>query len=100
MRDRLFANQRNLKLEDLPVHAQAVGLDSEAFKQCLGSGTYPSKIRRNVTEAQNALVRSVPSFLLGFAEQEGKVKAVKMITGAQPYPVFKEAIESLLTSQK
>ena len=100
MRDRLFANHQNMKLEDLPAHAQAVGLNSETFKQCLDSGKYASEIKDSVTEAQNATVRSVPNFLLGFAEPDNKVRAVKMIKGAQPAAAFKEAIESLLSAQK
>jgi predicted DsbA family dithiol-disulfide isomerase len=100
MRDRFFADQKNLKLEDLPVHAQALGLQQEIFKQCLDGKVYASKISGDVKEAQSATVRSVPTFLLGFAEPQGKVRAVKMITGAQPYAVFKEAIDTLLSSQK
>ena len=100
MRNRFLANQRNLKLEELSTHAQAVGLNNEAFKQCLDSGKYASQIKKDLIEAQNAMVRSVPTFLLGFAEPDGKVRAVKMIKGAQPYTAFKEAIESLLSSQK
>jgi protein-disulfide isomerase len=100
MRNRLFDNQRGIKLEDLPDHAQAVGLKGDAFKQCLDNGKYAPKIKEGILEAQKATVRSVPNFLLGFAEPEGKVRAVKMITGAQPYAVFKEAIDTLLSSQK
>jgi len=100
MRDRFFADQKNLKLEDLPVHAQALGLEQEIFKQCLAGRVYAPKISGDVKEAQSAAVRSVPTFLLGFAEPEGKVRAVKMITGAQPYATFKEAIENLLSAQK
>ena len=37
-----------------------------------------------------------PTFFLGFAESGGKVKVVRRIQGAQPYPVFKAAIDGLL----
>jgi len=100
MRDRFFADQKNLKFEDLPVHAQALGLQQEIFKQCLANRVYAPKISGDVKEAQSAAVRSVPTFLLGFAQPEGKVRAVKMIAGAQPYAAFKEAIENLLSAQK
>lgn len=100
MHDRLFDHQKALKLEDLPLHAQAVGLDPEAFQQCLDSGKYSSEIRRDMAEGGRAGVRGAPTFLLGFNESGGKVKAVKIIRGAQPYANFKEAIESLLASRK
>jgi predicted DsbA family dithiol-disulfide isomerase len=52
-------------------------------------------------EAQKIGVQATPSFLLGVAEPGGSsVKVVKMIAGAHPYAVFKEAIDSLLSGQK
>ncbi len=100
MHDRFFANKNVPKLEDLSLHAQAIGLNKEAFQQCLDKGKFASEIRRDILKARNAAVRSTPTFLLGFAQSDGKVKAVKMIRGAQPYAVFKQAIESLLSSKK
>jgi len=100
MNGRLFAHQKGLKLEHLPSHARAVGLDTKTFQLCLDSGKYASEIRRDMAKARRAGVRSTPTFLLGFTQPDGKVKAVKMIRGAQPYAVFKQAIESLFTSKK
>ncbi len=41
------------------------------------------------------------TFLIGISEGEAsKIKVLKLIRGAQPYPMFKEALDSLLTSQK
>jgi protein-disulfide isomerase len=100
MRNRSFANQKDLKLEDLPSHAEAIGLNKEAFQQCLDSGKYAAKIKNDMAEGQKATVRSIPTILIGFAEPEGKVRAVKMLKGAQPFTAFKEAIENLLSSQK
>jgi hypothetical protein len=74
MRDRFFADQKNLKLEDLPVHAQALGLQQEIFKQCLDGKVYASKISGDVKEAQGAAVRSVPHLSPGLcrAGRQGK----------------------------
>ena len=74
-------------------------MEKLSFQQCIDSGRYATEIRKDMAEGQKAGVRSIPTFLLGFTEPDGKVKAVKMITGAQPYASFKEAIDSLL-SQK
>ena len=52
-------------------------------------------------EAQKVGVQATPSFLLGVAEPGGSsVKVVKMIAGAHPFTVFKEAIDGLLSSQE
>ena len=100
LRERFVANQRDLKLEDLPAHVQAIGVDKEAFQQCLDSGKYSSQIRSDLEEGQHAGVRSVPTFLIGFAQPDNKVRAVKMIRGAQQYSAFKEALENLFSSAK
>ena len=100
MRERFFANQKDLKLDNLQSHAEAIGLNKEAFQQCLDSGKYAAKIKGDMAEGQKATVRSIPTILIGFAETEDKVRAVKMLKGAQPYTTFKETIENLLSSQK
>jgi len=43
---------------------------------------------------------STPAFLHGYIGPDGKVKAMKKISGAQPYAAFKDAIEGLLSSAK
>lgn len=101
MHDRLFANQSALKSEDLPQHAQELGLNKDAFKQCLDSGKYVSDIRKNMAEAHKVGITGTPSFLIGFTEPGGKVRAVKLLVGAQPYGSFKGVIDGLLRrSQK
>jgi predicted DsbA family dithiol-disulfide isomerase len=100
MRDRFFANQKDLKLDNLQSHAEAIGLNKEAFQQCIDSGKNAAKIKSDMAEGQKATVRSIPNFLIGYAEPDDKVKAVKMLTGAKPYTDFKEAIENLLSSKK
>ena len=42
-----------------------------------------------------------PGFFLGMTSpNDAKVKALRVLKGAQPYPNFKEAIDSLLSSQQ
>jgi protein-disulfide isomerase len=100
MRKRFFANQKDLKLEEMANQAGGIGLNREVFQQCLNSGKFSAGVLANMGEGQKAGIRSVPSFLIGFAQPDERVKAVKMIKGAQPYSAFKEAIESLLPLAK
>ena len=100
MHDRLFANQRELGGKDLSKHAQALGLDVAAFDQCLESGKYAGRIRKDMAEAQRLQTTGTPTFFLGVTEANGsQIKGTKM-TGAQPYQAFKDVIERLLSSQK
>jgi predicted DsbA family dithiol-disulfide isomerase len=100
MHDKLFANQQALKKEDLINHAKAIGLDKTRFKECLDSGKHAEEIRTRMAEGKKAGITGSPAFLLGFIEADGKVKAVKKITGAQPYASFKAAIDKMLSSKK
>ena len=101
MHDRLFNSQNALAADDLASYASALGLDVPKFKQCLDSNKYAGKIRQDLSDAQKVGVQATPSFLLGVAEPGGSsVKVVKAIAGAHPYPVFKEAIDSLLAAEK
>ena len=100
MHNRLFTNQRALGVENLPRYAGEIGLDLQSFDQCLNSGKYEAEIRKDIAEGVKSGVRGTPSFLLGLTEQDAsKVKATKIIRGAQPYSRFKQIIDGLLASQ-
>lgn len=100
MHDRLFTNQKALGLKALPGHAEVVGLDLPTFEACLSSGKHSSEIRADLAEGIKAGVRGTPTFLLGLTEPNAsKVKATRIIRGAQPYFRFKQVIDRLLASQ-
>lgn len=99
MHTRLFANQRALGPKDLPQHAQTQGLDVPKFQRCLESGKYAARIRKDLEDGQKAGVTGTPGFFLGVTEpNDPKVKALRVLKGAQPYASFKDAIDSLLSS--
>ena len=101
MHERLFANQQALSPSDLAGHAQALELDVVKFQECLESGKFAAAIRKDIADGQQAGVTGTPAFFLGLTEpKDGKVKALRRITGAQAYNGFKAAIESLLTAEK
>ena len=100
MHDRLFANQKALGLEALTKHAEALGLGTAQFKECLDSGKHTVQIKAAVTEGQKAGITGTPGFLFGFIEADGKVKATKKISGAVPYANFKATIDEMLSSKK
>lgn len=101
MHDQLFAHSTALENLDLYRYATTLSLDPLKFQECMDSGKYANEIRKDLMEGQNAGVRGTPSFLIGISEGEtSKIKILKLIRGAQPYPMFKEALDSLLTSQK
>src|SRR2546427_801523 len=96
MHEKLFANQQALGANDLARYAQETGVEPGAFKKCVDADAHGAKIRKDLADAQAAGITGTPTFFLGFAESGGKVKVVRRIQGAQPYPVFKAAIDGLL----
>lgn len=101
MHDRLFADPKNLGTSGLRLHAEAVGLDAREFERCLATGNFTAKIQRDMADGQKAGVRGTPTFFVGLTEADGQtVKAATMLVGAQPYAVFREAIEGLLSASR
>ena len=96
MHEKLFGHQQALAAADLARYAQEAGVEPTAFRQCFDGDAHGAKIRKDLADAQAAGITGTPTFFLGFAEGGGKVKVVRRIQGAQPYPVFKAAIDGLL----
>lgn len=100
MHGRLFANQRQLGLQDLPKHAKAIGLDTAAFDKCLASGKYAEAINRDLFEARRLQVTGTPTFFIGVpGSNDSEMKGTRLV-GAQPYSAFKSAIDRLLAEKK
>ena len=94
MHDRLFQNQNQLGVAELPKHAQAIGMDIPLFQHCLTSGKRAGKIRKDMDEGQRAEYRERQTFFLGVQDSDGQtIKVIRMSVGAQPYAQFKQAIE-------
>ena len=101
MHDRLFQNQTNLGPEELPKHAEAIGLSSSVFQKCLGSEKHASRIRKEIEHGRKAGVQGTPTFFLGSQDSDARtVKVLRMIQGAQSYAQFKEAIDGALNEIK
>jgi predicted DsbA family dithiol-disulfide isomerase len=97
MHRRLFADQKAMGPAELEAHAQALGLDPEKFRACLGGDKYAAAVRRDLEDGNKAGVTGTPTFLLGLTDaKEASVKVSRVMTGAQPYEQFRDAIEAVL----
>ena len=98
MHDRLFKNQQALDAKELAGHATVLGLDVPKFQQCLDGGKFNAVVKKGVSDGQKVGVRGTPAFFLGLADPKDpkQLKAVSMLSGAQPFSAFKEAIDKLL----
>ena len=63
-----------------------LNLDTEQFNDCYDSQKYLSNVRSDLTEGSSAGIRGTPGFLLNG----------QLISGAQPFAVFQQAIDAEL----
>jgi protein-disulfide isomerase len=98
MRDRLFANPQTIT--QAASHAAAVGIDAGRLGACLDSGKFADGIRSDMSLAQSAGIEGTPSFILAVTDAAtGKLKPLRLITGAQPFTNFKALIDAALAEQ-
>jgi protein-disulfide isomerase len=84
--DLLFENMDKKNDAAYIGHAEKIGLDMAAFKQCLETGKYAEYIKEEVAAGQKAGVRGTPGFFING----------KSLRGAQPYDRFKALIDEAL----
>lgn len=97
MHDRLFANQAALAVDDLARHAGAVGLEMGEYETCFEDGRTAARIREDQALGQQAGAAGTPFFLVGTIEAGGTtVRAVRAISGAQPFAVFTQTLDELI----
>ena len=84
--DRLFANPAKLSDADLKQNAAELGLDTSKFNACVDSHKAKAQIDADVRAGEDAGVDGTPAFFING----------RMISGAQPFDVFKKVIDEEL----
>ena len=74
--------------ENLKQFALDMGLDSEAFDECLDTGRYAETVQGESNAARQIGVQSTPTFLVNG----------QPIVGAQPFDVFQQVIEDQIAA--
>jgi protein-disulfide isomerase len=86
MHDILFDNQEVLRVENYKIWAADLALAQAAFDACLDSGSMQSEVRQDFEDGQAVGISGTPVIFVNG----------KPISGAQPYAVFKSAINAAL----
>ena len=82
-----FANQNDVEnLDKMKALAKGIGADMTKLQTCLDSGKYDDRFDKEQAEGQKAGVQGTPAFFVNG----------QLIEGAQPYSVFKQAIDAEL----
>jgi protein-disulfide isomerase len=86
LHDRLFANQQALQVPALKQHAEAIGLDMNAFNQCFDSGKHAARVSANLKSGEALGVASTPTLYVNG----------RPVVGAQSFEYFKTVIDEEL----
>ncbi len=89
--DKIFQNQATLSADSYEQWAKELKINETQFNSCVTSKKYLDVVQANSSEGAQYGVNGTPSFFVGKADGKGT-----LIVGAQPYSVFKQAIEGLL----
>ena len=84
--DKLFADQKNLKLEAFKQHAKDIGIDGAQFEKDFLDLDNKKAVDRDVLEAGNLGVTGTPGFFVNG----------KFLNGAKPFAEFARLINAEL----
>ena len=87
--DKLFANQRALKENNLKQYATELELDGDAFGTCLATGRFKANVTQELLEGQQIGVTGTPAFFING----------RFLSGAQPFENFAKIIDNELERQ-
>src|SRR3989338_10918075 len=85
--DKIFQNQQDLSIISLKRFASELGLNTGKFNECLDSGKMAARVQKDVQEGASVGISGTPAFLVNGIG----------VTGAQPFEVFKQIIDSELS---
>ncbi|MDD9968639.1 MAG: thioredoxin domain-containing protein [Myxococcales bacterium] len=86
MHEKLFANQKALKPDNLKQYAKELGLDEAKAAEAIDKAKHGAKIKEDQKVASRLGARGTPAFFING----------RFLSGAQPLPRFKEVIDDEL----
>jgi protein-disulfide isomerase len=86
----LAEGERDFTRDKLKGYAEEIGLDTEAFNDCMDSERYAQLVLNETRNAQALGIRGTPTFLINGLP----------IVGAQPFVAFEQQIDPLLEEQE
>ncbi len=84
--DKLYENQPSINTENLKTWAAEMGVDTAEFNNCLDTEKFADEVDKDFEDGKAYGVTGTPAFFING----------RLISGAQPFSVFKNAIDSAL----
>lgn len=95
---RLFSAPGTHTDELLEAAARDAGVSVPEWRACLDSGRTRPIIERSVATAAGLGATGTPTFFIGLRDPAtGQVRIVRGITGAQPFEVFQQTLDAILS---
>jgi protein-disulfide isomerase len=88
--DKIFADQKNLSVDNLKKWAVEMGLKADQFNTCLDTRKFEKLVDADMAEAQTYGINGAPAFFING----------RLISGAQPFAAFKTVIDEELAKKK
>ena len=86
MHDKLFSNQGNFEISQLPELANQIGADVNKFTSCLNSEKYTSKINKDYADGKSLGITGTPIWFINGYKIEGDI----------PHDLFIQIVEELI----
>jgi protein-disulfide isomerase len=94
--DQVFLRPRELALPVLKDHARAVNIELARFEACILHSKTSDRVTADISDARRLGLGATPAFIIGEHQPNGGVRVLRKIVGAQPFDVFKAALDELL----
>ena len=95
MHDRLFEAAGALTKPDILAYAASMGLAPSGFEACLDGGAMRERVLEDRREGMRLGVEGTPTFFVAEKQENGTLRLLVKMVGAQPYATF----ESLLREE-
>lgn len=97
MNEALFANQARLGTDLYARLAQALALDIERFKACVGNPLTHQRVQRDAGDARRLGINSTPTFVLGRYDGE-RMQVVRQARGFVDFDTLARELDELLAA--
>ena len=95
MHDLLFA-QKALDESSVGTLAHSLGIDVNAFNDCILDTSVSDRVNASVAEANEFGINGTPAFFIGRKDAAGKVQVSHALSGALPLAEFEKTVEAAM----
>lgn len=97
--DTTESNGQGMEVSELYDLANDIGVDGNAVKSCVDDDKFADEIAKDIEDGSAAGITGTPGFIIGVLNDDGTVNG-EIVSGAQAYSTFEDAINRQLANAK